>query len=519
MAGPIMPPFRGCRGLALTATLAVFLYGCDRATGPTDPSAPTGSPRMEEGAAPTVVQAVKPVLHDAAVRYRDAGHHPARGRSGTAELTLLALAGSDGTTEVRVSTADVSDPWTPAPGTVGRVLAKGYAPGGQLRFATSREGAAGGAASFTVPTLPRGSVVEAQAAVQGVDASRTDVVTVADSVWRRPNLRVAGLTAPTRAENGAPTNLFATVQESNRDLGNWAVCTLYVDGARVDWADRVWVDAGDAVACAFTYRFQFDGDHQVRVRVDAAPGAPRDDDPRDNEAGATVHVFSPTRLGFGVWAFDVEQSDSTVQTARWEGDGQVQETRTTTANHLRSENVFVNAWTPQLLRSPQIRVDVTERSGGQTVYDRQYLIAMDAVDGGSCGYFEADRPGAHIYICSASWVTGTWLFYDRNAYRTTYHSRSFMSVWDGLTGERTVYEQGYDQEDGPGATPFSGDDFALRLRMYDGSEVFALDAAMTLERQVYDLGSPEQCGDSDGWHTCTTTWGSMVFRMGSHQSE
>src|SRR5215212_4175594 len=107
MAGPTMPPFRGCRGLALTAVLAVSLYGCDRATGPTDPSAPAGSPRMDEGAAP--VQAVKPVLRDAAVRYRNAGRQPGRGRSGTAEMTMLALAGRDGSTEVRLSTGDVSD--------------------------------------------------------------------------------------------------------------------------------------------------------------------------------------------------------------------------------------------------------------------------------------------------------------------------------------------------------------------------------------------------------------------------
>lgn len=518
MAGPTMPPFRGCRGVAVAAALAVVLYGCDQATGPT-PTAPTGSPRLTEGAAFTVVQAGKPVLHDAAVRYRNAGRQPGRGRAGTAELSMLALVGRDGNTEVRLSTGDVSNPWAAAPGSIARVQAKGFAPDGTLLFTDAQDGTGGATASFTYARLGRGSTVQAQANVVGVDGTRTDVVAVADAVWRRPNLRVAGVTAPERTGRGDPTVIFAAIQESNRDVGNWAVCALYVNGARVDWADRVWVDAGDQVACAFTHRFEHEGEHAVEVRVDAAPGAPHDDDPRDNAATARIRVFTPQQLSVGVWAFDIARNDSSVQTTRWEDPGWAYESRSFTVNRMSSQNIFVNGYTPQLLQSRQVRVDVVESSGGQTVIDRSYMITMDEADGGSCGYFMAERPAAHIYICSTTWNGGTSLFYDRNAYRITYHSRQFMTVWDQLSGERTVYEQSYAEESGPGATPFLGNDFAMRVRLYDGAEVFAADAAMTLDRQEYDLSMPEQCNESAGYRTCTTTWGTMVLRMGSYQSQ
>lgn len=519
MAGPTMPSVRGRRGAAVAAVLAVVLYGCDQATGPTDPTAPTGSPRLDEGAASSVVQAVKPVLHDAAVRYRNAGRQPGRGRSGTAELSMLALVGRDGATEVRLSTGDVSNPWAAAPGSIARVQAKGFAPDGTLLFTDNQDGSGGGTASLTYSRLARGATVQAQANVVGVDGLRTDVVTVAGAVWRRPNLRVTAVTTPEQVNRGDPTNIFAAIQESNRDVGNWAVCALYVDGARVDWADRVWVDAGDQVACAFTHRFEQGGEHTVEVRVDAAPGAPRDDDPRDNAATARIRVSSTQQLTFGVWAFDITQNDSTVQTTWWEDEAWAYESRTSTANHMSSQNIFVNAFTPQLLRSRQVRVDVRESSGGQTVIDRSYMITMDEADGGSCGYWLGERPAAHIYICSATWVSGTSLFYDRNAYRITYHSRQFMTVWDRMTGERTVYEQNYGETSGPGATPFAGNDFAMTMRLHDGADVFAADAAMTLDRQEYDLGMPEQCSESGGYRNCSTTWGSMVLRMGSYQSE
>ena len=511
MARPLTPRFACSGGLALTCLLLLGVAGCDQPTAPSAAAPP--SPRAEWST--DAVPLVRPVLHDSRTRYRDAGHRPARGRSGTAALSMLALLGRDGTTEVRLSTGDVSDPWSPAPGSIARVQAKAFAPGGRLISTQNRDGSGGGTASLTEGHLGRGALVQVQAEVRGVD-ERTDVVSVSDSVWLRPNLRVQQLTAPGRARAGDPTNIFAAVRETNGDVGNWATCTLYVDGVRVDWAAQVWVDAGDVVSCAFTHRFEQEGEHRVEVRVEPAPGAPRDDNPRDNAAGATVTV-GPNRLSYSLWVNDLEQRDSVARTERWPGELYDQELRETWSYHLRSQNVFFSAGTPRTLQGAEIRIEVQERSGADVVFERVYTLPMEYAGGSWCGYGTGETGAARIYLCTGGWIGGTSLFYDRNAYRVVYHSRQYMIVWDKTTGEQWSYTYNDDQDAGT-ATPFTGHDFAMRFRLYDGDEVFAADPVAVLRHEEFTGDTPYQCTSYGTGEVCTQSWSRVISRTGSAES-
>src|SRR5262249_3409393 len=111
-----------------------------------------------------------------------------------------------------------------------------------------------------------GSRIQVQANVRGIDGRRTDVVTLTETVKLGPALHV-DLSIPGGAVVGTPVVITATVTETNGQVGTRTDCVLYVDGQPVDRADDIWVDAGDAVSCAFSYTFPRAGTYQVEVRA------------------------------------------------------------------------------------------------------------------------------------------------------------------------------------------------------------------------------------------------------------
>ena len=473
---PSRSPLRSLRPVVLAAAAALFAAACDQATSPAGRALP--APRHDGGADDGAVPLAKPALFAARVRYRDRGHHAATGRAGTASLSMRALLGRDGTTELQVSTADVGTPWITAPGRIERVQSKAFSPDGHL-LATRVHTAVGAArASFEYRGLARGAVLQVQAGVRGVDGARTDVVSATDPVVLRPNLRAMSVGSGPRVPAGEPVNVAATIRETNGDVGNWGDCTLYVDGAAVDAAKRIWVDAGDAVTCAFTHTFSA-GAHRLEVRVDASAGAARDDDPADNAAAATVTAITPTALAYSLYAMDLEQRDSTVFTQHGDDGAYTVDLLQTQVTHTRAENVFLNLSTPRVLAGSHVRLDVQERSGGAIVHARVYALTLEGSEP-ACAYGMGEGNGARIYLCTGGWNGGTYLFYDRYAGRVTYHSVAYVHVWDHATGEETVYSYNDASDDGGTPTPFTGSDFAMRVRLYDAANVYGADPSLTL---------------------------------------
>src|SRR4051794_19113295 len=97
LAGAISMPFlpRGFRRRVALAALALLAGACSGDV--LDPASPRAAGAGQPLAA---ASAARPTLTRNTVKYRDLGAKPATGRSGTSTLTLRALLGKDGVTEL-----------------------------------------------------------------------------------------------------------------------------------------------------------------------------------------------------------------------------------------------------------------------------------------------------------------------------------------------------------------------------------------------------------------------------------
>lgn len=271
-------PSRVCMtgAFALSAVLLPLLAACS--------NEPLSSPR------PQLDQAAAPPswLVSNAVKYRDAGSHPATGRSGNATLTSRALLAKDGSTLIEASTGALDVPAAP-PGQIASIQLKQL----QLHGAPTWnyvELSSGGYWSQTYTSLSHGGQVQLQANIRGIDPSRTDVVTVLDTVKLRPDLAASGLTAPASAAVNAVVHVSATITELNREVGATADCILFADGQQVSAAEGIWVDAGDAVTCAFVTTFGTTGTKHLTIT--AANVRPADWDDSNNSVDGTIEIVS-----------------------------------------------------------------------------------------------------------------------------------------------------------------------------------------------------------------------------------
>jgi hypothetical protein len=233
------------------------------------------------------------------IKYRDAGQKPATGRSGSATLTARALVDKGGTTQLEVTTGETLDALITPPGTLDHVQLKAFDPLGVHMWTTNDKPSAGGYVSYTLATLGRGSAVQVQANVRGIDAKRTDVVTIRETVKRRPDLAVRDVMIPERTVLGVPTRIAAVIQELNGDVGARADCEIRVDGVLMAAAHGMWVDAGDAVSCVFGVPFAQPGTR--RVEIVASRVAPGDYDAANNVEVREIHV-DETAVGFQFFA-------------------------------------------------------------------------------------------------------------------------------------------------------------------------------------------------------------------------
>ena len=223
-------------------------------------------------------------------KYRDNGAKPTGGRAGRAAIAARALLGVDGTTDLEVTTGRFEGG---APvGSLAKVQVKVLAPdGGVLLTDNYRKTLTGaGFASFTYDGLYRGQSTQVQASVAGIDANRTDIVTVTTDVKLRPDL-VAGVNAQPEATVNSMVVVGAVMAEKNGEVGARATCRLLVDGAEVASSPGAWVDAASAVTCRFLTSFATTGTKRLTVRItDVSPG---DFDPANNETTQLIEVVAP----------------------------------------------------------------------------------------------------------------------------------------------------------------------------------------------------------------------------------
>jgi hypothetical protein len=414
----------------------------------------------------------RPVLVPNAVRYRAQGAGPARGRAGSAVLDALALLGLDGTTTLQLSAHDQADEGRA--GAVTRLQVKGFDINGKHKFTRNRVPSTGTPAlpgTLELQGLGWREQVQLQAHVRGLDASRTDVVTVTETVKRAPDLRVR-VSAPDSAPAGSQVNVVATVGEHNGDVGSRADCELHVAGQRVDVAPGIWVDAGDAVSCVFTWRFTEPGTYPLEVRV--IPTGP-EWNATDNTDTATVQVTE--RPSFITWgSFSEYTVDDRVTHDYYRQNtntGEATLENTTIETFRADQSAWFTGSLPARLSSP-VDVRVSMSTGGSTVHQARW----QGLEGSGSDWCESRVDGPTMFwLCTGmGWngVPATDFTYSLVAGTVTYHSTGYSRTWDLWTGAETSFYHWNEYGSSGHTVPVLGDwTFEVHLDSPDGGHVAA----------------------------------------------
>lgn len=412
-----------------------------------------------------------PTFTPNSVKYSDSGIPNATGRDGGASIEARALLGKEGTT-----TLDV----TAGGGTLDHVQVKtaaGTSNFGNIdaaRFTTSLTG------------LIRGETVGVQATVD--TGSRVGIINVQETVKLRPDLAVVQLLVPGEALPGFKTNITANVRELNGDVGARANCVLRIDGAAVDEANGIWVDAGSGVSCAFLYTFATAGTYDVSVELTGVD--PGDWDEANNMQSAAITVTNPTEFAsWNAWArqeFTDHYSQSVSQYFRDENTTSGWQT-----------NMRFDAVIPSAIDTFEFGMSIVEKTDGTTIIEVPAERWFGF--GGNCS--ELFGRSSFGMACVQDGVTN--IFFVRNAAFATYLSRGWYRAQnpDGTVTEYLYYE--YEMEDIPwGRQVQYGNTVELQFVASDGSGTIWM-AEPLIELEPYDLGTTET--------TTCYPWGSCLY--------
>lgn len=432
-------------------------------------------PALKQGSGTFAVsQDGTPPLTSNAIKYRDNGAKPGTGKSGSAVVMARALLGSDGNTVVEASTGELDG--AAFPGVIAKVQMKTG-----TEVSNYNDLAAGGYWSTTVASLPYRGTVQLQANVRDSDPERTDVVTVMTSVVKRPDLAARNLSVPTRVFPNTLVNVSALIEELNGDVGARANCVLRVNGMVVDDAAGIWVDAGDAVACAFQTSFAATGSHQVSVSAEGV--VPGDWDSANNSVSGSVDVIAPEiRMN---WQLIFQARDETYDYGYTYGSDQEAQ-----AGTIRERSFGVYSTSPELAPahgpvSFQATVTTDGAQVGTVSANGIWNANAWRHSGFDCWY--ATASSASFQLCRYPQYGMTVLEAVQNSARYVYHG---WHTWYGY-----VYTFSGDITQGLGGYPIPADWF------FFGVDVRATDAVGTVWRaDASVLAGPYQ--DPYTWSAC-----------------
>lgn len=404
-----------------------------------------------------------------AKRYRDSGARPATGRSGGAVLQAMAL-WYGGTTQLVASAGTLSEPDTPA-GSIVKLKVRAFSPAGDELFTRTHNHLSGSTVSLSLPGLVPGTMLRLQANVRGIDGRGTRVVTLDVPVVPLPELDVV-LALPAEVAPGAPANIVATVTETTDAAGMEADCVLRVDGVEADRIRALWVDAGDAVSCAFTEHFAREGTYRVEVRMENARPAGMDfpslgaqAEPSDDGTLRVVAPRAPLR-----WSASLEDR-TTDETRRydyeWEIVGRARRVyRSTERTTQRTQALLFSGSAERAVAFPLAALELAVASG-DSVWHRESLAGVPA-DGGPCVVRQVPEEGAmlHVYADAAG---RTDFGYTRFGGTVTYRAEGWYNTWDvaGTLTESPTWNHGYSAPVGDAPARALGSTLALRLRVVD----------------------------------------------------
>ncbi len=503
---PRLSPARQAALTTLAAIAGALALGCSDE--PTEPRAPTpgGGPGAHPAFSIGGAAATLPPRTSNSVKYRTAGRKPGTGRSGAATLTARALLGKNGDTYFEVTTGQLDNGSTTAPGNLDKVQEKELERGGTvINTSNFNKLSNGGYWTYQIKALTRGDMVQVQANVSGIDPTRTDVVTVRDTVKLRPDLVAAELSAPNSAPLRAPVEIAATVFESNGDVGARADCVLYVDGAEADRARGIWVDAGDQVTCAFTKVFDAVGTRQLKVVVEGV--VPGDWDTQNNQVTGSIEIRSDVPQDFNYYAYADDVDYQHRYTASWSyrytnPTGYLQLFQGTSTYQSeeggRWQSSWHHGWMGREVPFPLQSLTVEHASNGTTLATQTFNSSPDGSPGipAQWGYEDADPTNGYRYFCANQYVDGdggrvfaqlcsgayqrdgTWsgwsqVYHTRWAGRVTYLSKYFFQAHyeyaDGTSADGIYYYWNNARQDVSGLPlPTLGPTYTMRLAVTGG---------------------------------------------------
>lgn len=428
-------------------------------------------------------------------KYRDTGIPNATGRSGSAAIEARALLGKDGATELAVTTGSL-DNTAAAAGSIDKVQLK--AAGDHTKNFNNLDGA-----TFvqTIDGLFRHQQVQVQANVSGIDAHRSDVVTVDETVKLRPDLAVDRLSLAPHAAVGVPMQINAVVRERNGDAGARANCVLRANGAEVDRANGIWVDANGSVTCQFTHTFDAAGTQRVEVALtDVAPG---DYDLANNSAAKEVRVYADLTELPDWWASAVDE----VQHRWWKSTSPLQESESTFDTNItvvQFDGTIRNVTRDQFnalrvsyseAHDGNTRVDIPDAAFGRV--DHQCAVAkVGSVQVEKC--WIAPRRGEPFdpVIRVSVWHGGG---------EVTYHSHGWYDALNFQTWEYDRYTYNESDRDDYGPRFTVGNSVAIRMQASDGTRFVEATPFVNLAPYEEHVNDPFTC--TTGWDGGQYCWG------------
>ena len=399
----------------------------------------------------------KPQLLPNNRRYKETGLKPASGRAGSATLTARALLGKDGATTVELSTG-AFDTNGSLPGNINKTQLKPLDENGEAIYARNYTGLNGGGYfNTTVNDLHRGQQVQLQGTINGIDANRTNVVTVVETVKLRPDISPSGISLPTKGVANSPVNISAVVKEIRGDSGATVNLVLYADGVAIDRANGMWVDALGTVSCVFSHTFTSTGTKHLEVKAEGV--TPGDYDLSNNSAAASIDIvpLSSSELNYNFQVVDMDNDLRSHSNNKLYINGVLQSERDEDFHAQGwTQNISFYGWTGRMISFP-INVSHQETNDGASVFTNSYsnltpTSVIDASDGTtrfiSYNVWRYDPVTAHYFnlytnatidIATGGRTETTFFSSNRQAGDVTYYSSGYEKFWDSYSGEEFFY--------------------------------------------------------------------------------
>ena len=435
------------------------------------------------------------------VRYSDQGVRVAAGRTGAASMELRALVGMDGETTIEATTGSFDG--SPGLNRFEKIAMKvsTAAIGPVNEWPNAPEW------SYVVEGLSAGDAVNVQANIRGEGFARVQVVSVSTVVARRPDLSVLSVSGAAQGYPGTAITFFAPVTELNGEVGARANCTLFVNDNAVDQATGIWVDAGGAVTCQFSYSFENTGTYTVAVKANSVN--PGDWNLANNAASTTVTILTPgTPIAYG----QVSVADeSYVYENRSTRTGAYPIDAVSGGSQQRSEVSFYGTATAPV-PAPITRVEAQVSTGGTTIYQStltqlysySYVSAgatVTCIDYSVAGQTAQSCTSAYPNGTGSTWYSyahssGTVTYYGSTLYCNTYGCNTYTSNGSTITGWGSRY----------GLT--AGSSVRVRLSFVDAQgEARVVDRSVLLQ----DLSGPVNY-DNSGCYDYYDGLGQVCYR-------